>query len=254
MNKKTDLTIQMVIKNESLIYYSIKAIYNYCDKILLYDTGSTDAHTLNDIKLLLKEDVENKIIFRKKILGFDEEAWSLNGLQDFIDKHKGKMSVGKCRQLQIDETKTKYFMLVDGDEVHYKHTMELITQDLLPNFPKDKIAVGLPLIWFYDSQTTFTTGTFPVNGRIYITDKVYMSEKSPNEQHLIKGTNDYFTYEHPAYLIYRKATPYAHFETMLRPWRRKHLVPADEPQIFTGLLPEVMVNNPYYWRRFINAN
>jgi len=250
---KTNLTIQSVVKNEPFIYYAIKAVYAYCDEILLYDTGSTD-HTLQDIDQLLKEDVKKKIRFKQVKLDFDEEKWSLAGLEDFIRVNMGKMSVGKCRQMQIDETKTKYFMLVDGDEVHYKHTMKLITKSLLPNFPKDKIAVGFPLNWFFDLDHTFTSGTFPVNGRIYITDRVYMSKESPNEQHLIKGTDEFFTYEHPSYLIYNKATPYAHFESVIRPWRRKHLVPPTEPKLFEGKLPEVIVNNPFYWKRFNDAN
>lgn len=251
---KTDLTIHSVVKNEPFLYYAIKAVYDYCDEIILYDTGSTDKHTLEDIQTILSEDIDNKIRFKEVPLGFDEEKWSLNNLETFIPQNRGKMSVGKCRQMMIDETKTKYFMLVDGDEVHYRRTMNLITQDLLSDFPANIIAVGLPLIWFFDTQTTFTTGTFPVNGRIFITDKVYMGKDSPNEQHLIKGTGEFFTYEHPAYLIYNEATPYAHFESVIRPWRRKHLVPPTEPQLFTGTLPEVIVENPFYWKRFKNAN
>jgi len=50
------LTIHSVIKNEPFIYYSIKSIYNYADEILLYDTGSDDKYTLNDIDRLLEED------------------------------------------------------------------------------------------------------------------------------------------------------------------------------------------------------
>jgi len=251
---KTDLTIHAVVKNEPFVYYAIKAVYDYCDEILLYDTGSTDKHTLEDIQTLLDEDIDNKIRFKEVTLDFDEEKWSLKGLPEFIEKNKGKMSVGKCRQMQIDETKTKYFMLIDGDEVHYKDTMEKVTQELLPNFPPNILAVGFPLIWFFDTERTFTTGTFPVNGRIYVTDKVYMSKESPNEQHLIKGSGEFFTYEHPAYLIYNDATPYAHFESAIRGWRRKHLVPLDEPKLFTGVLPDVMIDTPCYWERFKNEN
>jgi len=254
---KTDLTIHSVVKNEPFLYYTIKAVYDYCDEILLYDTGSTDENTLKDIKTLLIEDTENKIRFKEVKLDFDEEKWSLANLETFIPEHRGKMSVGKCRQMQIDETKTKYFMLVDGDEVHYKKTMELITQSLLPNWPEGKLAIGLPLIWFFDADHTFTTGTFPVNGRIYITDSVYMSKDSPNEQHLIKSgkhQGEFFTYEHPCYLKYMEATPYAHFESAIRAWRRKHLVPANEPKLFTGRFPDVMYDYPSFFRRFKDAN
>ena len=88
--KKFDLTIHSVVKNEPFFYYAIKAVYNYCDKILIYDTGSTD-HTLADIQQLIQEDVGRKITFRQIPLGFDEEKWSLNGLQSFIDEHRGNL-------------------------------------------------------------------------------------------------------------------------------------------------------------------
>jgi len=247
---KTNITIHSIVKNEAFIYYSIKAVYDYCDAILLYDTGSTDKHTLEDIAQLIKEDVDNKITFRSVPLDFDEEQWSLTGLEDFIAAHQGKMSVGKCRQMQIDETKTKYFMIVDGDEVHYRHTMELITTELIPNWPKGKVCVGFPLIWLWDLNSSFTTATFPFNGRILVTDQVYMSKESPNEQHLIKGTTRPFTYEDSTYLIYRHATPYLHFESVLRPWRRKHCVKPDNIKPFYGAYPEVCLENPYYLKRY----
>lgn len=252
--KKFDLTIHAVVKNEPFLYYAIKSVYNYCDVILLYDTGSNDSHTLEDIQALLKEDIDNKIIFKQIPLDFDEEKWSLDGLQDFINTHNGKMSVGKVRQIQLNDTKTKYSMLVDGDEVHYRSAMEKITNELIPNFPQDKLCVGFPLTWFYDLNHTFTAHTFPYNGRLLVNDAVYMSADSPNEQHLIKGTGEFFTYEHPKYLVYNEVIPYAHFETVLRPWRRKNRVPDYDIKPFTGILPEVILENPFYLERYRKEN
>lgn len=250
---KTDLTIHSVVKNEPFIYYAIKSVYNYCDKILLYDTGSTDKHTLLDIETLINEDADKKIEFKQIKLGFDEEKWSLDNLQTFIKDNYGKMSVGKCRQMQIDSTKTKYFMLVDGDEVHYRTSMENIIYNLLPNLSELKYAVGLPLTWFYNLDSTFTALTFPYNGRIFRTDKVYMNDESPNEQHVVKEKNEIFTYEHPNYLIYDKITPYAHFETVFKSWRRKNKVPLDNIKPFIGKYPEVIEENRKYLMRYING-
>lgn len=243
-----DLTIHSVVKNEPFLIYAIRSVYPFCDSILLYDTGSTD-HTLQDIHKLMDEDYERKIIFRQINLDFDEEKWSLDNLSGFIKEHHGKMSVGKCRQMQIDETKTKYSMLVDGDEVHYQSSMIAIT-NLLKNFPPNKIFVGLPLIWFYDLGHTFTAATFPYNGRVFINDLVYMNDDSPNEQHLIKETNEIFTYEHPRYHILNSIVPYAHFETVIRPWRRKNKVPLANVRPFMGKLPEVIREDPIYFERF----
>lgn len=248
----TDLTIHAVVKNEPFIYYAIKSVYDYCDQILLYDTGSID-DTLNDIEILLKEDRDKKIIFRQLQLGFDEEKWTLDNLADFIKQNHGKMSVGRARQMQIDETKTKYFMLVDGDEVHYRPSMIMI-QNFLKTFPENIYAVGLPLTWYYDLTHTFTTLTFPYNGRIFVTDKVYMNDESPNEQHVIKESHQIFTYEHPQYLIFDKLKPYAHFESVFRPWRRKNKVPKSNIKSFDGYYPEVMLENSSFLQRWINKN
>ena len=144
-------------------------------------------------------------------------------------------------------------MLVDGDEVHYRGSMIQIMH-LLQNFPKDKYEIGLPLTWFYDLEHTFTTQTFPYNGRIIVNDMVYMNDDSPNEQHVIKGKNEIFTYEHPNYMIFKELRPYVHFESVIRPWRRKAKVPADNIKPFTGVLPEDMVLNPYYVNRFRKEN
>ena len=247
---KTDLTIHTIVKNEPFLYYAIKSVYDYCDCILLYDTGSSDEHTLKDIEILLSEDKDNKIIFKQIPIYPDEEKWSVETVKKFTAERKGKFTKGKVRQIQIDDTKTKYFMIVDGDEVHYKTSMEYITKQLIPNWPKDKICVGLPLIWFYDLDNTFTSHTFPVNGRIMPTAEVYMNDDSPNEKHLIKATKEHFTYEHPAYLSLSNLKPYAHFESMLKPWRRKHLVPKDNIKPFTDSFPEVIYENSYYINRW----
>jgi len=251
---KTNLTIQTIVKNESLIYYAIKSVYNYCDEILLYDTGSTDKHTLNDIKQLLEEDIEKKIIFKSIPVAPGEELWSYDTIPQVIEERRGLLTKGMVRQMQIDDTKTKYFMLVDGDEVHYKSSMEYIVNKLIPNWPKDKLCIGLPLIWFYDLNNTFTSHTFPVNGRIMPTDKVYMNNDSPNEKHLIKATKEHFTYEHPTYLTLSNLKPYAHFESMLKSWRRKHLVPKDNIKPFEGVYPEVIYENSYYINRWEREN
>ena len=251
--RKYDLTVHCVCKNEPFLWYALKSVYDYCDSILLYDTGSTD-HTLEDIAQLIKEDTEGKIIFKQVPLGFDEEMWSLDNLGGFIREHAGKMSVGKCRQMQLDETKTKFALLVDGDEVWYRSAIEKVANELIPNFPEDKLAVGFPLTWFFDLNTTFTAHTFPYNGRLLVNDAVYMSADSPNEQHLIKGTGEFFTYEHPKYLVYDCITPYAHFETVLRPWRRKARVPAGNVLPFTGVMPEVISENPFYMERYKREN
>ena len=151
MNKE-DLTIHSVVRNEPFIYYSIKSIYDYCSSILLYDTGSNDEHTLKDIERLMREDTENKIIFQEHTIDIEEHKWTVKDWSTYINKYKGSKCVGHIRQQQIEDTKTKYFMIVDGDEVHYKETMESI---LKYNMPEHKFFTQIPLIWFYSLKDTF---------------------------------------------------------------------------------------------------
>ena len=248
---KTNLTIHTIVKNEPFLYYAIKSIYDYCDTILLYDTGSNDAHTLEDIETLLSEDKNKKIVFKQISIYPDEEKWSVETIKKFTAERQNKFTKGRVRQIQINDTKTKYFMLVDGDEVHYRAGMEKIVKELLPNNLYNNLCVGLPLIWFYDMDNLFTERTFPYNGRIMPTDAIYMNNDSPNEKHLMKENGNFFTYKHPKYLCYEDCTPYAHFETVLKPWRRKHLVSKKNITPFLSAYPEVIYENSYYIARWM---
>lgn len=246
------LTIHCVVKNEPFIYYCIKAVYPYADKILLYDTGSYDKHTLEDIETLLTEDIEKKIVFKQIPLDFDESQWTMDNLPNFIQENKDKFSVGKIRQLMIDSTDTEFFMVVDGDEVHYKQTMETIKNIILPNFPEDIYLMCTPINWFYDLEHTFTgCYTFPFSGGIYRTDKVMMNDLSPNEHHLVKETQEILCHSKYKMNWEKEVTPYAHFETLLKPHRRRDLIKPEQIQDFEGELPEVMLENNYYINRFL---
>ena len=248
-NKK--LTIHSVIKNEPFIYYSIKSVYNYANKILLYDTGSDDKYTLKDIARLLKEDKEKKIIFKQIPLDFDETKWTYEKVNEFAKKHAGKMSVGKVRQIQIDDTDTEFCMLVDGDEIHYKETMEKIVNDILPYLSENIIGVNIPLIWFYNLNQVFRVPGMENTGRIWRTNEVVMNGISPNEAHCFKSTGRAIAVSDKEYLIYKDLIPYAHFESYLKPWRREII--KSQLSNFKGKLPEVMQENDYYINRYIKT-
>lgn len=246
--KCTNLTIHSVIKNEALVYYSIKSVYDYADKILLYDTGSTDQHTIEDIKRLLKEDKDNKIIFKQIPLDFDESQWTYNKVNKFAEKHKGKMSVGKVRQMQLDDTDTEYCMIVDGDEIHYKSTMERIITEILPNLNENIVGVNLPLIWFYDMEYNFKVPGLENTGRIWRVNQVKMNKQSPNEYHCFKDSGVPVKITDKEYLIYKDIQAYAHFETYLKPWRRE--IHRSQLTKFENKLPEVMLENDYFLNRY----
>ena len=112
------ITGHMVVKNEERwVWFSIMSVIDYLDKLIIFDNGSTD-NTINIIKSILANDkYRNKILFEEK------------GETD-----KGGFT--KLRQEQLDLTDTDYFMLVDGDEIWWKDSVEEIKNIInSPNAP-----------------------------------------------------------------------------------------------------------------------
>jgi len=91
---KSGLTVHCVVKNEERwIWFALNSILGIADKILIYDTGSTDK-TVEIIKKIKSK----KIIFKEK---------------GEVDT-KG---LTKLREEQLEKTKTDWFLILDGDEV-----------------------------------------------------------------------------------------------------------------------------------------
>ena len=247
MNKE-DLTVHCVVKNEPFIYYAVKSIYDYCNTILLYDTGSDDKFTLEDIKQLLKEDIGSKRIFKQHLIEFDEHNWTDGNYNKWVNRNRGKRGVAQVRQRQIEETKTPFHMVVDGDEVHYKETMENI---LKYNMPEHILMTQLPLIWFYDLEHTFSC--YSPTGRIMRTNEVQIRKNPPGDILVVKRTQAPMHANSPTVNQLNHLKPFAHFETYLKPFRRKHKIKPQQIKKFTGLLPEVMLENTYYMERFENV-
>lgn len=106
----------MVKNEERWLWYAVKSVVEYVDKILLWDTGSTDG-TLKIIKSL-KSEYQNKISF-KEVGNVDKEGFT------------------KVRQQMLDETKSDWFLMLDGDEIWYRDSILKVT-----NFIKNQKTVG----------------------------------------------------------------------------------------------------------------
>jgi glycosyltransferase involved in cell wall biosynthesis len=102
LNKK--FTAHCVVKNEERwIWFSVKSVIDFMEKVFIYDTGSTDK-TVDIIKQLQCE-YKDKIVF-KQLKGIrDEDFW-------------------KIRQEQVDNTETDWFLILDGDEIWYRESIE----------------------------------------------------------------------------------------------------------------------------------
>ena len=91
----------MVVKNEDQwIWYAIHSVLPYVDTFLLYDTGSTD----NTKKII--DSIKSKKIIHE---------------QHYI---KSPLDLTKLRQKQVDQTKTDWFWVIDGDEIYPQRLAE----------------------------------------------------------------------------------------------------------------------------------
>ncbi|EKE06856.1 MAG: hypothetical protein ACD_18C00254G0001 [uncultured bacterium] len=94
--KKT-ITAHCIVKNEeNFIFYAIKSVVDFVDKIIVFDTGSEDK-TVEIIEKLLKEYPE-KIVFEEK---------------GTCDKKRHT----ELRQEMLEKTTSDWFMILDGDEI-----------------------------------------------------------------------------------------------------------------------------------------
>lgn len=91
---RDSITAHMIIRNEEQwVWYAIASVLPYVQKIIVYDTGSTDK-TVAIVQSLQS----NKILFEEKGVVSKDELVML-------------------RNEQLRQTKTNWFLLLDGDEV-----------------------------------------------------------------------------------------------------------------------------------------
>lgn len=97
-----------IVKNEDrYIWFAIKSVIDYLDKILIWDTGSDD-DTVSIIKLLQKQ-YPKKIEFKE--IGSVDAA-----------------SMTQLRQKMLDGTKSDWFIIIDGDEIWWEKSMREILE------------------------------------------------------------------------------------------------------------------------------
>lgn len=102
-----------LVKNEEkYLWFSVESVINYLDKLLLWDTGSSDK-TRKIIKLL-KDKHKEKI--ETRFLG---EVTP----EEFT----------KTRQKMLEATKSDWFMIVDGDEVWWDEGIKNLTDFIKEN-------------------------------------------------------------------------------------------------------------------------
>lgn len=109
-----EITAHVLVKNEfRFVWYAVMSVINHVDKVLLWDTGSTDG-TVDIINQILESpEAKGKVIFKKHIeANFNEEV---------------------VRQKMLDETKTPWFIVVDGDEIWWEASIKKVTEYIREN-------------------------------------------------------------------------------------------------------------------------
>lgn len=122
-NKKPTVTAHVLVKNEeNYIWYAINSVLPYVDKMIIFDTGSTDK-TVEIINEIVKKDNNKKIIFEEK------------GEVD-------KQTHTDLRNEMIQKTETDWFIILDGDEVWPEdQILYLINEELSCSEKLDKNCV-----------------------------------------------------------------------------------------------------------------
>jgi glycosyltransferase involved in cell wall biosynthesis len=92
----------IVHNEENFIWFALMSVLDYVDKILVWDTGSTDK-TVEIIKEIIKAK-PNKIEFKEV------------GLVD-------KSEFTKMRQKMLEESKCDWILILDGDEVWWRESI-----------------------------------------------------------------------------------------------------------------------------------
>lgn len=111
MSSKLTITAHCLVKNEErFVWYSVMSVLPYVDKLLLWDTGSTDG-TLDIISEIMKEDSHKKIEFKK----YGEVT---------------KDTFTQVRQEMLDATKTDWFIVVDGDEIWWQDSIKKVVETI----------------------------------------------------------------------------------------------------------------------------
>jgi len=105
-----------LVKNEARwVWYAVNSVINQVDRVLLWDTGSTDGtvEILKEIKRQNKNKIDLKLLK------------SVN-TEEFTD----------VRQKMLDETDSDWFLVVDGDEIWWEDSINRIISEIEKNGKK----------------------------------------------------------------------------------------------------------------------
>ena len=114
----------IVNNEENFIWFAVMSVVDFVDKVLIYDTGSTDKTV--EIIRAIREIKGDKIDFRK-----------VGEVND--------TGFPKVRQAMLDESKSDWILVLDGDEIWWKDSIKKLIKVI--NEKGDKLdGIVVPMI------------------------------------------------------------------------------------------------------------
>ncbi len=99
-----------LVKNEARwLWYSVSSVINHVDKLLLWDTGSTDKSI--EIEKELVKIYPGKIILKQR-------------------KQETKDDFTRVRQEMLEATKSDWFIVADGDEIWFEDSIRKVAETI----------------------------------------------------------------------------------------------------------------------------
>ncbi len=225
MNK---LTIHCRIRDEvHTVGFGIASVAEHVHEVLVTDTGSTDGtwELVQDLSLRypnlkLKQDHN---VPDSRQWGFDA-----SGRLNYPLLSHGELM--RVRNEHIEDTKTEWCWILDGDEIYCEQTIQDIL-DFMAYVPDNCIGLYLPFNHFTQDRYHTARG-FPLYGRLFRVDKLSVRGKTPHEQHYYG--EEWIGSNTPG--VFKLDTqPVCHMQMVTKPWRR---VPVGV-KAYGGLQPEV---------------
>jgi glycosyltransferase involved in cell wall biosynthesis len=110
MNHKSTVYAHCLVKNESRwLWFAVTSIIDHVDKLLLWDTGSTDGSL--EIERELVKKYPDKILFKER---------KIETPDDFAN----------ARQEMLDATKSDWFIVLDGDEIWWEESIRTLLSEI----------------------------------------------------------------------------------------------------------------------------
>lgn len=260
--RKKSIWVHTLVKNEErYLWYAVMSVVDFVDKILLWDTGSSDK-TL-DIIAEIKKAKGEKIDFRE-VGEVDPAEFTM------------------VRQQMLEQTKSDWFLIVDGDEVWWEASIKKLVETILKEGDKLETIVNpyynlVGDIYHYQEESA---GRYQIDGRCgHVTIRA-INRKIPG-LHLKKPHGQQGFYDNRGNLIQERPIskrkfldiPYLHFTNMRRSFSAQEdsrvpkrnakykyelgiSFPADfkYPEVFYKFHPEIVsspwvkMSRQYFWR------